>query len=176
MIIPLGSEYLELIAVVDDDEAQVSPRSRRVLQAVAAGETFVTWAVRTEDLDATREHLLASGLRLPPVEAGSRRRPDGSMLQWRTQALEPGSAAGVLPFCIEWNTPPAAHPGRMPVTQPARADGIASVTIGHPEPETTESRLHDLLGDAVPLTVERASQPGLVAVEVRVPDGKLTIR
>ncbi len=40
MIVPLGSAYLELIAVVDPEEAS---RAGRVARAIAGGQTFVTW-------------------------------------------------------------------------------------------------------------------------------------
>ncbi|HEX6547890.1 MAG TPA: VOC family protein, partial [Candidatus Dormibacteraeota bacterium] len=57
MIVPLGRTYLELIAVVDADEAREVPRSRRIGEAAAAGRAFATWAARTEDLDGLRAAL-----------------------------------------------------------------------------------------------------------------------
>src|SRR5215469_15613162 len=72
MIIPLGSNYLELIAVVDLVEGERSPTTRRITRAIDDGRTFATWAVRTENLDALRKHLVASGLDLAPVVAGAR--------------------------------------------------------------------------------------------------------
>lgn len=109
MIVPLGAWYLELIAVVDEAEARASDRSRRVLDAVEAGRPFVTWAVRTRDLDALRNGLISGGRSLPAVRDGSRRTPDGRLLRWRTQEL----GGGALPFVIEWGVPDDEHPGRV---------------------------------------------------------------
>src|SRR5436190_2107644 len=47
-IVPLGLQYLELIAVVDETEAAASRLGRRVAAAAAAGRTFSDWALRTE--------------------------------------------------------------------------------------------------------------------------------
>src|SRR5713226_7446514 len=47
MIVPLGSAYLELIAVIDAAEAGRAPTGRLISQTISAGRTFATWAVRT---------------------------------------------------------------------------------------------------------------------------------
>src|SRR5262249_22321752 len=57
-IVPLGRQYLELIAVVAPDEVKNSHLGARVEQAVREGQTFVAWALRTSDLDALRAKLL----------------------------------------------------------------------------------------------------------------------
>jgi hypothetical protein len=108
MTVPLGAWYLELIAIVDEPEARASDRSRRVLDAVQAGRTFVTWAVRSPDLDDLREQLVAAGRAVSEIRDGSRRTPDGRLLRWRTLEL----GGGVLPFVIEWRVPEQEHPGR----------------------------------------------------------------
>ncbi|TMC78169.1 MAG: VOC family protein [Chloroflexi bacterium] len=53
-IVPLGLQYLELIAVVDQHEAAGSRLGVRVAKALNQGTTFVAWALRTRDLDAVR--------------------------------------------------------------------------------------------------------------------------
>lgn len=100
-IVSLGSrQYLELIAIVDEAEALRSQRSRRVRDAVERGATFATWALRTEDLEGLRLQLGVAGDIMP----GSRERPDGTRLEWRSLELDPG-----LPFLISWGG--EAHPG-----------------------------------------------------------------
>ena len=84
-IVPLGFQYLELIAVVEPSEIRDSHLGARVMQAVGDGRTFVAWALRTADLDALRAKLLGEGWDLPPIAEGARRRPDGQVLSWRTQ-------------------------------------------------------------------------------------------
>jgi hypothetical protein len=109
MIVPLGSWYLELISVVDEAEARASARGRRVADAIAAGRTFVTWAMRASDLDLLQHELRRGhGLAVSEIRPGSRRTPDGRLLRWRT--LELGD--GALPFVIEWDVAESDHPGR----------------------------------------------------------------
>ena len=43
VIVPLGLQYLELIAVVDQEEAASSRLGARVAQALREGRTFVAW-------------------------------------------------------------------------------------------------------------------------------------
>jgi len=176
MIVPLGSAYLELIAVVDPEEAAEAPASVRIARAVAARRRFATWAVRTDDLDALREYLMKAGWALPEPTRGSRVRPDGVTLRWRTQFLAPPGEPGVLPFVIEWAVPPGMHPAEMAVDHPSQARGIRLVRLGGPDPATASERLRFLLGGGAGFSVERSSVAGVVAVEVDAPGGGLVVR
>jgi hypothetical protein len=92
-IVPLGDAYLELVAVVDPVEAAGNPFGRWV----AASRGPFAWAVRTDDLEAAAARL---GLE---VAAGSRARPDGSVLRWRSAGVERAAAEPLLPFLIQWD-------------------------------------------------------------------------
>jgi hypothetical protein len=109
-IVPLGDAYLELIAVVDDAEAQTSALSRRV--AGARDGELIGWAARTQDIDADAARL---GLE---VVGGARRRPDGRVIEWRTAGLETAAAEPCLPFFIQW-ADGAALPGAAAEDVPA---------------------------------------------------------
>src|SRR5260221_309031 len=115
-IVPLGLQYLELIAVVEPAEVRGSHLGARVMEAVREGKTFVAWALRTTDLDALRAKLLGAGWDLPPAAEGSRRRPDGQVLSWRTQDVEKGAGPTAIPFVIEWKIPDGLHPGEAAAT------------------------------------------------------------
>ena len=91
-IVPLGDAYLELVAVVDGVEAAGNPFGRWVAESSGP----FAWAVRTDDLDAVAERL---GL---VIGAGSRARPDGTMLRWRSAGIEQAAAEPLLPFFIQW--------------------------------------------------------------------------
>lgn len=175
MIIPLGSTYLELIAVVDQAEGQRSPTTRRISRAVEDGRTFATWAVRTDDLDALREHLLAAGLQLAAPIAGARERPDGVTLRWRSQMLVTPGDPSVLPFVIEWQVPPGQHPAEAPIDHPSKARGIRTVRLGDPDPDAAAARFRQLFGDGLNVAFERAATSGVAAVELDTPGGTLTI-
>jgi hypothetical protein len=105
-IVPLGPDYLELIAVADPAAAAASEFGRLVLDA---GERLVGWAVATDDIDS-----VAARLGLEP-QRGSRTRPDGVRLAWRLAGVADAlRSGGELPFFIQWDGPSLLHPGGDP--------------------------------------------------------------
>jgi hypothetical protein len=174
MIVPLGPCYLELISVVDAEEAGRLRTSLRVAGAVAAGRTFAAWAARTDDLDATRADLSAMGFSLPEVVQGRRRRPDGVELAWRMHELGPEAAFGSLPFLIEWRLDPALYPGAAAATHRRRVRGFASIGLTDPDPESARSRLRDVLADDLVYEVERG-EPGVSAIVLDTEDGEIVL-
>lgn len=175
MIVPLGTSYLELIAVVDPKEPSAS--AARVARALQEGRTFVTWAARSERLLGLRAQLQSAGLKLPEPYEGARTRPDGVTLRWRTLALTPPHEASLLPFIIEWGVLPEQHPAATPVTHPSGARGIRRLRLGDPNPTAAARKLAWLLGDeiAASTTVEPAKTAGVLAVEVDAPGGTIVI-
>jgi hypothetical protein len=166
MIVPLGSAYLELIAVVDEAEAAGNRRGLRVGEAVAAGRRFVTWAVRTHDLDAFRAALLSAAWTLPEIRDGSRLTPEGRLLRWRTQEL----GGGALPFVIEWKLAPEDHPGRL-----ASSDQRVEQVVLESADAGARERLGALLGEAVPHVVQVGALEGVRQARVSGPGGTITI-
>lgn len=63
------------------------------------------WAARCSDIHAEVDRLRAVSIEVRGPEAGSRERPDGTLLEWQTAMLGPGPAGGVLPFLIQDKTP-----------------------------------------------------------------------
>jgi glyoxalase-like protein len=59
------------------------------------------WAVFVRDVDAARRRLSDAGVGVSAIKPGSRARPDGSLLQWKTFEIEKPPLAGV-PFFIRW--------------------------------------------------------------------------
>jgi hypothetical protein len=102
-IVPLGPDYLELVAVVDPQVAAQSAFGRMVLDA---GERLLGWSVATDELDAVAaRHGLT-------VRRGGRMRPDGVRLTWRYAGVEEAvESGGALPFFIQWEGAPELHPG-----------------------------------------------------------------
>ena len=174
MIVPLGDSYLELIAVVDPDEARRLPTSMRVAGAVAEGRTFSGWAVRTGDLEGSRSCLVAAGFPLPEPAEGARRRPDGVELRWRMQELVPDAAPSPLPFLIEWRLPPERYPGAAAAAHERRVTGVAAVRLGDPDPEAAAARLRAVLAGDLSHTVAR-DRPGLLALVLDTAEGPLEI-
>jgi Glyoxalase-like domain len=156
MIVPLGSAYLELIAVVDESEVTGGHLGRRVQEAVAAGRTFVSWAIRTDDLEGLQQFLHDEGWQRREIHDGSRKRPDGSMLKWRTLDL----GTGALPFAIQWQIPNDEHPGRMEVQHPSGLDTVGDLVLESDAHDERE-RLHLLLGQDVPFGLRQGPLNGI---------------
>jgi hypothetical protein len=98
--------YIEIMA--PKKEAKNIPKFFSSLDSL----TIIGWAVRTFDIDATRERLKSIGLVTSENKEGSRAKPDGALLTWTTFSLEEN---GVLPFFIQWgnfsNHPSVSSPG-----------------------------------------------------------------
>ncbi len=96
--------YLELISPLPG--ATLSPDFAQFAKLTTPTPVF--FAVRSSDLAATRELLRARGFAVSELQAGSRVKPDGSTLRWRTFDVSgPGLAAA--PFFIQWEAG-SAHP------------------------------------------------------------------
>jgi len=175
-IVPLGLQYLELIAVVDEKEAVDSRLGLRVMQSVKRGRTFVAWALRTADLDALRQKLLDAGWELPAIVEGSRTRPDGQVLSWRTQDIATGSELSAIPFVIEWKVPEGLHPGQAPATHPVGEARIVRVVVGAQDPDRVREQLEMLLGESDFHEVRWADSDGVDAIVIEHANGKTVLR
>lgn len=150
-IVPLGDEYVELVAAIDRDAAAASGFGRAVIERADAGGGWVTFALATDDLDA-----IASRLGLE-VTSGSRTKPDGTILRWRGAGLDDPRRQPSMPFFLAWDVPAELHPGRARAGHGVRAQGIAWVEVGG-----DAGRLHWWLGGE--------------KLPIRVTDGELGIR
>jgi hypothetical protein len=176
VIVPFGLQYLELIAIVDPREAAASRLGRRVARALEEGRTFVAWALRTRSLDAVRAKLLAAGWELPPMVEGSRNRPDGQVLSWRTQDVDAGPVPSAIPFVIEWRIPYGLHPGETAAAHGGGATALRRVVVGAIDPLGVREKLQLLLGDSDQYEVREAAVDGVDEVVLENGGGVLTIR
>ena len=124
-VVPLGDQYLELVAAVDRDAASAAGGFGRAAMDLAdAGGGWLTLAVVTDDLDAIAGRL---GL---DVDSGSRTRPDGDVVRWRMAALDDDAREPWMPFFLAWDVPEELYPGRAHAGHGVRAQGIAWVEVG----------------------------------------------
>lgn len=122
-IVPLGTDYIELIAVVDADEAAQNAVGRFLSHRLATvGEGLVAVCLRTADAPTTAQRTRSS-----PVPM-SRTLPNGHELRWELLGME-GALREGLPFFITWPLD-ADHPARMPADHPSGAVAIAWVELG----------------------------------------------
>jgi Glyoxalase-like domain len=170
MIVPLGDDYLELIAVVDAAEAAASPLRDRLAAAPESGAVLATWAVRVTDMDALKQRLADAGVATEGPLPGSRLRPDGVLLEWRTLRVGSGLEPAI-PFFIEWNVPVGEHPGAAAVEHAAGTVLLRGVRLASPEPEALADRLRVILDEGVDYQVEKGEREEPAAVVLSV-DGE----
>jgi hypothetical protein len=110
-LLSLGSmRYLEIIA--PDPEQPRLEWFRRITELEEP--RLIGWAAAGGDITRVAQRLRDAHVAFTGPLAGSRTRPDGVTLEWRTIVLD-DDAGGMLPFFIEWSAG-SIHPS---VTAPA---------------------------------------------------------
>ena len=158
-LLSLGEKhYLEIIA---PDPAQPGSLDHYHLKTLPAPR-LVGWAAHPGDLNAFAARLRNANLDFDGPTPGSRKRPDGRLLEWKTLNLHEDQA-GLLPFFIEWSAG-TVHPS---------ADAPAGCKILHFELSTPRNvelqRVCRLLGLDVPIT--QGVKPQLLA-RIAAPGGR----
>ncbi len=159
-IVPLGEDYLELVAVEDPSVARATRFGRAIERLSADGDRWYAVCLADDDLEGTAARLGLS------VSTGSRTRPDGTELRWRSAGVD-ADREGWLPFFIAWDVSPADHPGRARVEHRVPVDGIDEVELAG-----DLERLRAWVGDEeLAMRVAAEDPPGVRAVRVRLTSG-----
>ena len=126
-LVSLGKgQYLEIISL---DPGQPDVRNERTIQLEQlAAPRILTWAAATRDIEALDTRLRAAGFETSGIAPGSRARPDGTMLRWRTLSVA-GHDGDLVPFVIEWD-PASTHPS---ADSPPGCT-IEALRLEHPDP------------------------------------------
>ena len=109
-LLSLGDrQYLEVIAP-DPAQTKVPDFAVPLLAKLKSLSTprLVTWADHPGNLEALAAKLKAANIAFDGPRDGSRSRPDGRLLKWRTLNLA-DDRKGILPFFIEWDAK-SVHP------------------------------------------------------------------
>ncbi|TXS42328.1 VOC family protein, partial [Streptomyces sp. uw30] len=101
-----GASYLEIIGPDPEQSAPGEPRPFDV-DGLTVPRT-VTWAISPPDLDAAIAAARARGYDPGPAQSMSRRKPDGTLLQWRLTDGDDAHPSGLVPFLIDWSA--TVHP------------------------------------------------------------------
>ncbi len=97
-LLSLGERrYLEIIAPDPNQPKAEDARSLKKLKA----PKLIGWAAHPGNLDDFALKLKNAGVEAAGPKPGSRKRPDGQVLTWKTLVLQ-NDADGLLPFFIEW--------------------------------------------------------------------------
>ena len=151
--------YLEIIG---PDPTQPEPeRSRPFLIDDLAEARLVTWAYRHPDPESMRKTFELAlrntprhqDVRLGPVRAMSRVRPDGDTLHWRLSDPMAFPVGVVVPFVIDWGTTP--HPS----TALPNDCKLIELVMSHPDADT----LRPVLDVFRPLLDERDGDISIVS-------------
>jgi hypothetical protein len=126
---------------------------------------LVTWAARTDDIDAAVDRARAAGYDPGTVLPLSRAGADGALLEWRLTLRSEVAHDGLVPFLIDWGTSP--HPSTTAVGSAELVEWRGM----HPDPAGLRAALAAV---EVDLPIERAEQPALVA-RLRGPAGEVTL-
>ncbi len=150
-LLSLGEKhYLEIIAP-DPQQAGV-PDTRNLLGLT--DPRLVGWAAHPGDITQFAAHLRAANIAFEGPLPGSRKRPDGRLLEWQTLNLK-DDHSNLLPFFIEWNSN-TVHPS-VDAPSGCKIDGL---TISSPD-DAELQRLCSTLN--LDVRVEHSDKPQLSA-------------
>jgi hypothetical protein len=164
-LLALGARcYLEILGPDPGQPPPERPRTRGIDQLRAA--RLVGWAANAPDLENLSRRAMAQGVELGGVRPGSRRKPDGGLLQWRFTDPNKILLDGLVPFLIDWGG--AAHPA----LDAARGCALLELRAEHPDPAAVLHALHAL---DLSIPVSKAAVPALVA-RIKSPRGAIVLR
>ena len=106
-LLSLGERrYLEIMAPDPDQPDATNPLALHLRKL--SDPQIVGWAAHPRDLGSFAKRLRDTGVSFEGPTPGSRKRPDGRVLQWQTLTLK-DNPSWLLPFFIEWSAD-SLHP------------------------------------------------------------------
>jgi hypothetical protein len=159
-LLSLGERrYLEIIAP-DPAQSEIVhyPQLRSIIEPRLIG-----WAVHPPDITAVAKQLRENQIAFAGPDDGSRKRPDGRVLTWKTVNLA-DDRHGLLPFFIEWSAD-TVHPS-ADAAKGCTLDYFEVMSIDSEELAATFKRIR------LDVTVERSDKTRLRAL-ITGPKGDL---
>lgn len=159
-LINLGNEiYLEILAVDTDNEDIKSPRWMGV--DLISSPRVTRWALKSNNLLSDLEALKKYNSELGNSFEGSRKKQDGTMLNWNMALPLPGPEVELAPFAVDWKD--SIHPTK---SLPNECE-LLSLELLHPTP----SIYHDLFKELdIELSIKQSVRVGLL-LKIRTPNG-----
>jgi hypothetical protein len=93
--------YLELIA----PQKPGAPEGSNWAKFMAGNAGACAWAVGSHEISADVERLKQAGVGAEGPFAGSRKKPDGTLIEWETAVAGTSTPGATLPFMIQDKTP-----------------------------------------------------------------------
>jgi hypothetical protein len=97
--------YVELISSQDPVESSPQLSTHHWGKFIADNGGPCAWAVGVDDVARESARVAALGIPVTGPLHGSRRRPDGTLVEWDTAILGPGPPGATLPFIIKDRRP-----------------------------------------------------------------------
>jgi glyoxalase-like protein len=162
-LVSLGRrQYLEVIGI--DPTQQARSETARKIEKMTTPQ-LLTWAAGTKNIEDVAKTARAADIPTVGPFAGSRTRPDGRTLNWKSLSVR-NELGGVIPFFIEWGAE-SVHPS----TDSPPGCSLFSFDLEHPEPERVRELLAKL-GLAANATRGAAAK---LRVILETPKGKLQL-
>ena len=160
-LISLGNKvYLEIIA--PDPEANSLSDEYIFLKDFKAPKLFY-WAAHTEDIEGLLKRISALKLTNSGINAGSRKKPDGTVLEWKSLSIE---SENFLPFFIQWG-----KQSRHPSLEAPKGCTIESYWLESPTPNELKKEFTQL-NIKMPL---KYGKQDLLHLRLNTPKGIVTL-
>jgi hypothetical protein len=165
-LVSLGDrQYLEIIA---PDPAQPVFAYQIDLRQLREPR-LITWAAAAKNITETAQRARDAGLEVIGPSDGSRKKPNGDMLRWKTLGIRNDfttSGVALVPFFIQWEEG-VQHPSQAAPT----GCRLESLEFAHPEPARVADILRKL---GIYVEVKPAQEPRLTAT-LLTPKGRWTL-
>lgn len=134
-----GGGYLEIIGPDTHQPEPEQPRPFGIDDLEVP--RIVSWAIRTDNLDALIAQAREGGYDPGEPRALSRRTTDGALLEWRLTMPRFDYGEGVVPFLIDWGSTP------HPTTRELPRTALLELSARHPDPSSVRPALVALRAD-----------------------------
>lgn len=162
-----GRQYLEILA--PDPQQAGHERAAELLKL--STPRFVLWASATNEIDTLADNAKAAKLAIAGPADGSRMRPDGKLLKWRSlnvarEADKDFIYFNILPFFIQWDKD-SLHPSQ----DSPKGCLLLSLNFGHSEAESISTVMKTL---GIKAKIKQAASPTIEAT-LKTPRGKIKL-
>jgi hypothetical protein len=140
--------YIELIAPINAGATSGSEWAKFMAEEAVP----CAWAVGTNVLLQEVDRLKKAGIPVQNPAPGSRKRPDGMSVEWKTADVGSGTPGSTLPFVIEDQTPRAWRVQTSASVQGAPVTGVENVVLAVTNLDAAIALFRKAYGWADPLT------------------------
>jgi Glyoxalase-like domain len=164
-----NGHYIEVVCPLDHPAADSTPFGKAVTQRVNEGGGWMTWVVATDDISPVESRLGRSAV------DGSRKKPDGTELQWKQLGILGTLEDSQLPFFIQWLTKDHPSSDGNPVAEIRRID-----ISGNEETirNWLDSEPHRAFKDVEVVWLNPKDfdgQTGIVSITLKTPSGEIIL-